>query len=150
MNYLHKFNFSIGLPQVSLLVGIKGHALKVVCWGFVWTFLFDFAQLDQYFPMTVISPVRPSTLFYILDHEDYDPTIVVDWYFFLQNEKYKRWIRGKCFNIKRYVSLNQSVLKLRLFTSVQFDKNIWQFLSAVLNKMMIQNRSSSKNKDKFI
>ena len=50
----------------------------------------------------------------------------------------------------RTVSLNQSILKLHLFTSVQFDKKNWQFLSAVLSKMMIQNRSSSKKKDKFI
>ena len=29
-------------------------------------------------------------------------------------------------------SLNQSILKLRLFTSVLFDKKVWWFLSAAL------------------
>ena len=49
---------------------------------------------------------------------------------------------------KGCVSLNQSILKLRLFTSVLFHNKMWWFLSAVLSKMTIQNKSSSKNKNK--
>ena len=42
--------------------------------------------------------------------------------------------------------LNQSILKLHVFTSVLFPPKKWWFLSAVLSKMTIRKRSNSKNK----
>ena len=49
---------------------------------------------------------------------------------------------------KEYVSLDQSILKLRLFTYFLLDKNFWWFLSAVLSKMTLPNKSNSKNENR--
>ena len=49
---------------------------------------------------------------------------------------------------KGRVSLNSSILELHLFTLVLFHKNMWRYLSAVLSKVTIRNKSSSKNKNK--
>ena len=49
---------------------------------------------------------------------------------------------------KECVSLNQSILKLRLFTYFLLDKKIWWFLSAVLSKMTLPNKSSPKNENR--
>ena len=49
---------------------------------------------------------------------------------------------------KERVSLNQSILKLRLFTYFLLDKKIWWFLSAVLSKMTLPNKSSSKDENR--
>ena len=49
---------------------------------------------------------------------------------------------------KECVCLNQSILKLRLFTYFLLDKKIWWFLSAVLSKMTLPNKSSPKNENR--
>ena len=96
------------------------------------TVLKNFYSYFLYSKNTAIQPFESSPTF----SQKMKKNLIVVCVYFLFSSKSNQ--------TKGYVSLNQSILKLRLLTSVLFHKNMRCFLSAVLSKMTIRNKSSSK------